>query len=573
MTAAWIFFGLMIGTLVASAVNATTEIARLRGYPTRWLWTAGIALTIGLFLVAPTRRLPERAPAPVTDPGAPAGLTPDWEVVRTEPASWKPSLDLAGRVEGVMSVFARLTPPWLEALLQGTWAIASIGILLLVLATQIRFWRRRRAWPRADIQGVSVRISPQTGPAVMGVARPEIVVPRWVLQLDPSESAMVLAHEEEHVRAKDPILLLAAWLGIAILPWHPAVWWMAGRLRLAVETDCDRRVLRRGMNAREYGALLIELSQRSSGFGVGMAALAGHPSQLERRLIAMTSTRARHVAARALPMGLLATLAVLVACEAKLPTAAEVAQMDVADAEAALDQSASMVLADGKTTYFVDGVEVSAEEARRLAPEKIAAMELSHSDEPTGMSRIITVRSKTAEDAAKVNARDAVASGKIGDAVLFIDGTRSEAAALAAIGAANLRSIEVIKDRDEAVRKWGPGAENGVIVATTKVRSSETGEGRNTNSGRAVLGGGALTLAEVDEVLTREQASPTIYVIDGVRSDRAGLEAIKPGEIWSAMYKKDPTLTELYGAEGANGMLTVLTKTGSADQYQRFRTP
>ena len=79
---------------------------------------------------------------------------------------------------------------------------------------------------------------------------------RWLLRRAPDEQRIVLAHEAEHVRARDPLLLAAGCAGVALLPWHPVSWWLLARLRLAVELDCDRRVLRRGVAPRVLEKIL-----------------------------------------------------------------------------------------------------------------------------------------------------------------------------------------------------------------------------------------------------------------------------------------------------------------------------
>lgn len=46
------------------------------------------------------------------------------------------------------------------------------------------------------------------------------------------------------------------------MPWNPALWWIVRRLRLAIETDCDRRVLHAGTDVHAYGVLLLNAAAR-----------------------------------------------------------------------------------------------------------------------------------------------------------------------------------------------------------------------------------------------------------------------------------------------------------------------
>ena len=73
---------------------------------------------------------------------------------------------------------------------------------------------------------------------------------------------MIVAHEQEHVRAGDPWLIHAACLAVAAMPWNAALWWQLRRLRMAVETDCDRRVLAGGVDLGAYGTMLIDMQSR-----------------------------------------------------------------------------------------------------------------------------------------------------------------------------------------------------------------------------------------------------------------------------------------------------------------------
>ena len=86
-------------------------------------------------------------------------------------------------------------------------------------------------------------MSDDIGPAVIGFWRPEIVVPKWLLCADQHVMRLALAHESEHVRARDPLLLLAGTVAIVLLPWNLPLWWQWRRLRLSIEVDCDARVL------------------------------------------------------------------------------------------------------------------------------------------------------------------------------------------------------------------------------------------------------------------------------------------------------------------------------------------
>src|SRR5262249_15687809 len=109
-------------------------------------------------------------------------------------------------------------------------------VLLLVHA---RFVQAARRWPLEEIAGRQVRLSPATGPVVVGLARPEIIVPRWFVDRALAEQRVVLDHEAEHIEAGDALVLAGACAAVAMMPWNVALWYMLSRVRLAVELDCD----------------------------------------------------------------------------------------------------------------------------------------------------------------------------------------------------------------------------------------------------------------------------------------------------------------------------------------------
>src|SRR5262249_22804315 len=125
---------------------------------------------------------------------------------------------------------------------------------------------------------------------------------------------------EEHRRARDPLALAAASLACALVPWNVALWWQRSRLRLAVEMDCDARVLRRASDVHGYGLLLVDIAQRFDASALTPAAALSEPaSSRERKTTAMTTRPSRHpLTLTALGVGALA--AIVFACTAPAPT-------------------------------------------------------------------------------------------------------------------------------------------------------------------------------------------------------------------------------------------------------------
>ena len=187
-----------------------------------------------------------------------------------------------------------------------------------------------------------------------------------------------------------PVLLAGACLAVVILPWNPAVWWMLSRLRLAVELDCDSRVLGRGAPSRHYGELLINLAGIRSEIRAGVAALTGRPSQLEQRLLAMKPQRSSRSSARVIAMAFASTLglaSLIVACDVPLPTAAEVATMNVATAEVPMKKLPAISKLEG-AVFIVDGVTVRAAQAHAVEADQIQTIDVVGAKVPGGKPEI-----------------------------------------------------------------------------------------------------------------------------------------------------------------------------------------
>ena len=114
------------------------------------------------------------------------------------------------------------------------------------------------------------------------------------------------------------------------MPWNVALWYAFGRLRLAIEADCDRRVLAAHPDVRAYGSLLVDVSERTLAGAAPLAALAESATHLARRIHLMTARRPRRAPLRvaAASLGSLACLAL--ALEAPRPALAQSSRIDSA---------------------------------------------------------------------------------------------------------------------------------------------------------------------------------------------------------------------------------------------------
>jgi len=177
------------------------------------------------------------------------------------------------------------------------------------------------------VDGHPVLLTTDIGPAVVGVLRPTILLPAWAFALGEADRRLMLEHEAEHVRARDPMLIAFAAWALALFPWNPAVWFVVKRLRLAIEIDCDRRVLgRRSADARDYGLLLLTVGARSANRLRFAASLAEPRRFLEQRILAMTTARPSRPLAASAPFVAIALLAAVAVAQTPRPDSTLIAR-------------------------------------------------------------------------------------------------------------------------------------------------------------------------------------------------------------------------------------------------------
>ena len=177
------------------------------------------------------------------------------------------------------------------------WGLANAWLVSRVVSLS-----RRRRGGSVVVGGVPVLVTDLMGPATVGLWRSLVLVPRWVLAMPGEQRQYVLRHEEEHRRAHDAQLLFLASLTIILMPWNLAMWWQLRRLCLAIEMDCDNRVVSALGDAPAYGELLLKVAQASSRGPRLQPAFLGGVGTLERRLTALLApTPLRHLQRFLLP--------------------------------------------------------------------------------------------------------------------------------------------------------------------------------------------------------------------------------------------------------------------------------
>ncbi len=292
MIAAWMLWSAGVGVLFLVAGLAAERLLTVYGRPTRWVWIVAGAATTALSVLRIPGGAPEQAAPP---PGyAPPLLEP---------------LAVTVARDSMLRSF--------DDLLVLGWVVLSSLLVVTVLFAFARLVREGRSWQPGSLGHRTVLWSRDTGPTIVGLLRPRVVLPAWVRAIDSKEQRLILAHEEEHIRAGDARLRFLMTLPLFVFPWNPALWLQRHRLNLAVELDCDRRVIRRMPGHRHaYGNLLLRVGAGRNGLHrLALVSLSEGRSQLERRIRRLVEKmpRARRIQAALLLLGAAAvvTLAVL----------------------------------------------------------------------------------------------------------------------------------------------------------------------------------------------------------------------------------------------------------------------
>ena len=271
MMLGWMAYTITVSLLLTVAAFAAEQVAMSRRAPGRWIWALAIAASLALPAAVPSVKITVPVMFAQGGPARTIALRDMTSNALTPPA-WAPrQAGPAGRFDS-------------DAALKRAWAAVSACMAAgLAGCAAWLFWRRRR-WTEQAMAGATVYVSADVGPAVVGLLRPRIVVPAWLVKAPALQQRLVIAHEQSHLDAGDPQLLSLALLALVAMPWNLPLWWQLRHLRLAVEVDCDARVLRNGCDLKQYGATLVDIGERQSAFVGTAAAMAESRTFLEHRI-------------------------------------------------------------------------------------------------------------------------------------------------------------------------------------------------------------------------------------------------------------------------------------------------
>jgi TonB family protein len=378
-------FLFLVSMAAAGAAWLLEAGAHRLGSPTRrWGWLAALWAGPSLLAAGALRSLPihwSRAP------GAVSGEARFLEVIPLEP----------------FQVAITGSGPTLEWGLLALWIACSGLAGVVVVRSQLQLLRNRTAFQESRVEEHSVLLSVDRGPAVMGILAPRIILPRWTLGLPRNQLALVLAHEQEHVRARDPGVVALALLGTLVTAWNPVTWWTLARLRSAMELDCDDRVLALHPNPSAYGRSLLAVAARHSRAPIPLTAFAERPGTLKRRIQSMTQSHTGLSRAAGSVFILGGMVLAILSCDVPNPMAGPEEDLAAPAADAVAPASEEV----GNPLIVVDGV-ITDRAVEELEGLDIASVEVVKGEKATSIygerskNGVILIRTKESEEAQDV---------------------------------------------------------------------------------------------------------------------------------------------------------------------------
>ena len=124
-------------------------------------------------------------------------------------------------------------------------------------------------------------------PAVAGWLSPVVLVPMaLVTSLPAAQLEALIVHELAHVRRGDVLVNVLQAVLETLAFYHPAVWWLSGRLRVEREHCCDDLVLAATGGRAEYGRALVAVEMlRGRGAALACGAADGSLVSRIRRMV------------------------------------------------------------------------------------------------------------------------------------------------------------------------------------------------------------------------------------------------------------------------------------------------
>ena len=195
-------------------------------------------------------------------------------------------------------------------------------------------------------------------PLTVGVFRTRVLLPSDWLTWSTDKLRAVIAHESEHARRRDTVVMFLAELNRAIHWFHPLSWWLNRRLSVLAESTCDDAAIQSAGDRTQYARHLLEVAARvqlSGGrlqpLGVSMA----RESNVEQRIHAILDFT-RPLSKRLSPASAIALLAVAMSLVAVTSAVKPKPELAVAQDDSTAQENSTSQENSEETDQTTDGL-------------------------------------------------------------------------------------------------------------------------------------------------------------------------------------------------------------------------
>lgn len=153
----------------------------------------------------------------------------------------------------------------------GTPVWVGVGAMLVIWNLLLMFLMRKRVSKTVRLRENIYECDNIPTPFVMGFVRPRIYIP---FRMAEEEQDYIIRHERCHIKRKDSLAKLAAFLITCIYWFHPLVWLSYFLMMRDMEMSCDEYVLQKsaGDIREDYSRSLLGLAANERNMGAGLIA-------------------------------------------------------------------------------------------------------------------------------------------------------------------------------------------------------------------------------------------------------------------------------------------------------------
>jgi bla regulator protein BlaR1 len=169
------------------------------------------------------------------------------------------------------------------------WALGSAALVTWLWRDHTRFLARSGQLVETD--GILHSAASSSGPALIGVWKPRIIVPAdFYTRYTAFEQRLILAHEIEHARRRDPVCNVLCGLLQCVFWFNPLVHFAAKRFRFDQELACDAAVMsQHGGARRAYADAMLKTQLNSNTALITCNWQSNHP--LKERIMHLKQTQ------------------------------------------------------------------------------------------------------------------------------------------------------------------------------------------------------------------------------------------------------------------------------------------